>query len=246
MAFRTLFKFTFAVTVISILLVGCRAKPAPSAGFADNSKLQHDPSVPLNRFWRKPDVNWEQYTKIYIAEVNTSYLFKANGWEKGERGDAYKKDVEEMAVYQRISIMKAFREDKTHRFEVVAQPTGDPDTLVLEVALIQLVPSKVTLNLAEWAPFFVGDGITVVRFVADDKSCAAYEARMLDAHTGEVLMLAADREDEQYAIIDLRGLTWYGDIRGIMNDWSKQLVEISDNRPGTKIAASPVFRLSPW
>jgi hypothetical protein len=239
-------KSIFANILLMISLVGCRATPAPSVGFADRSLLKHDPANPLNKFWRRPNVDWKSYNKIYVADVATAYVLKANAWEKGECIMKYDHDLCNVANYQRASIIKAFRKDKHHHFEVLDHPTRDPHALILEVALVQIVPSKVTLNLAENTPFYVGDGITVVRFIIDDKSCAAYEARIRDAATGRILVLAADREDEQLALIDLRGLTWYDDVHGIIDDWSKQFVQIADNNPGEKIDSPQTIRLLPW
>ena len=125
-------------------------------------------------------------------------------------------------------------------------PNHDPHSLVLEVALIEVVPSKVLLNALGYAPFFVGTGITVVRTLANDKSTAAFEARVRDAVTGEVVALAADREAEQFAPVDLRGLIWYSDAEGILDDWSHQFVTIANAKPGEKIEASARFRLLPW
>jgi uncharacterized protein DUF3313 len=242
---RKFIRLIFAGAFLSLTLVGCRASPAPSAGFADPKLLKHDPAVPLNKFWRQSNIDWKRYDKIYVAKVSTSQMLKVSAWEKGECVGKYDKDIRELAVYQRTSIINAFRKDPHHRFQVLDHPTHDPHALVLEVALVQVVPSKVLLNLAEEAPFYVGEGIEVVRFVIDDKSCAAYEARIRDARTGKVLALAADREDEQLAIVDIRRLSWYGDVHGIMNDWSKQFVEIANNEPGQKVEASATFRVLP-
>jgi hypothetical protein len=238
---------TWAATVLmAAMLVGCKAAPAPSAGFADPSAMKNDPTIPFNRFWRKPGVDWKSYDKIYIAEVNTSYMLKMTAWQKGERRSDIERDVRLVAVYERGSIMKAFREDPNHRFQVIDSPTHDPHVLVLEVALIELVPSKVLLNVLEYAPFYVGTGITVVRTAASDKSSAAFEARARDTATGAVVMLAADREAEQFAIIDLRGLTWYSDADGIIDEWSKQFVQIANAKAGEKIESASTFRLLPW
>ena len=219
---------------------------APSAGFADPSAMKNDPAIPFNRFWRKPDVDWKSYDKIYVAEVNTSYMLKMTDWQEGERRADIEKDVRKVADYERGSIEKAFRGDPNHRFQVIDTPTRDPHVLVLEVALIQLVPSKVLLNLLEYAPFYVGMGITAVRTFANDKSTAAFEARARDTATGDVVMLAADREAEQFAIIDLRGLTWYSDADGIIDEWSKQFVQIANAKAGEKIEGASTFRLLPW
>ena len=125
-------------------------------------------------------------------------------------------------------------------------PSHDPHSLVLEVAIIEVVPSKVLLNALGYAPFFVGTGITVVRTLANDKSTVAFEARVRDAATGEVVALAADREAEQFTPVDLRGLIWYSDAEGIIDDWSHQFVTIANAKPGEKIEASARFRLLPW
>ena len=239
-------KSILASMLMTVVLGGCRAAPAPSAGFADPSVLKHDPAIPFNKFWRKPAVDWKSYDTIYVADVNTAYMLKMTDWQKGERKADIERDVRYLASYQHDSIVKAFRNDPKHRFRVVDIPTHDRRALVLEVALIEIVPSKVILNALEFAPYYVGDGLTVVRTLANDKSSAAFEARVRDASTGKIVMQAADREDEQFAIVDVRGLTWYGDVRGIIDDWSKQFVQIADKAPGEKIAASPTFRLLPW
>jgi len=239
-------QLTRTFVLIAVILVGCKAAPAPNVGFADPSLMKHDPNVPYNEFWRKPGLDLKKYDKIYVAEVNTSYMLKATDWQQGERRGEIERDVQMLAVYTRSSIMKAFRDDPNHRLKVIDKPTRDPNALVCEVALVELVPSKVVLNALGYAPFYVGTGITVVRTVANDKSTIAFEARTRDAATGEIIMLAADREAEQYAPLDVRGLTWYGDAYGIIDDWSKQYVLIVNAKPGQKVEGSSTFRLMPW
>ncbi len=91
----------------------------------------------------------------------------------------------------------------------------------------------------------MGTGITVVRTIANDKSSVAFEARLRNGATGEVVVLAADREAEQYAPIDLRGLTWYSDAEGIIDDWARQFVNITNAAPGENVERTPTFRLLP-
>ena len=233
--------------LMAVILVGCKAAPAPSAGFADPTLMKHDPNIPYNKFWRKPGLDLTTYDKIYVAEINTSYMLKMTDWQKGERKAQIQRDVQTLAVYAHASIQKAFRDDPRHHFQVVDNPTNDPHTLVCEVALIEVIPSKVVLNTLGYAPFFVGTGITVARDVGNDKSSAAFEARTRDAATGDIVMLAADREAEQFSpIIDLRGLTWYGDAEGIIDDWSRLYVQILNAKPGEKINGSSTIRLLPW
>lgn len=237
---------SISILLVTAMLVGCKAAPAPSVGFADPSVMKNDPNVPFNKFWRKPGVDWKNYDKIYVAEINTAYMLRMTDWQKGERKADIERDVRKLADHARASIMKAFREDPHHRFQVIDSPTQDPHALVFEVALIEVVPSKVLLNALGYAPFFVGTGITVVRTIANDKSSAAFEARTRDASTNQVVMLAADREAEQFAIVDLRGLTWYSDAEGIIDVWSRQFVLVANQKPGEKIEGAPTFRLLPW
>jgi hypothetical protein len=233
--------------LLACLFIGCKAAPAPSVGFADPGTLKSaDPNAPFNKFWRKPGVNWNDYTSIYVADVNTAYMLKLTDWQAGERRADIERDVKNIADYGRDTLKKSLRADPHHRLIVLDAPTNAPHTLVLEVALVQVVPSKVLLNVLDYAPFFIGTGLTVARTIADDKSSAAFEARVRDASTGEVVMLAADREEEQVAPVNLRGLTWYSDVDGIIDDWSRQVVLLANSKPGEKVEAAPTFRLLPW
>jgi Protein of unknown function (DUF3313) len=229
-----------------LVLPACRAKPAPSAGFADPELMQSDPTVPFNKFWRKPDVDWSKYNTLYVADVNTSHMLAMTDWQKGERKQEIERDVHDIGIYARDAVKKSFGHDSNHRFNVVDAPTEAPSALVFEMAIIELVPSKVTLNALGYAPFGIGLGVSAARGVANDKSSVAFEARVRDAATGDILMLAADRETEQAALIDLRALKWYTHAHGIIDAWSNQFVHVLQQKPGEKIKSSPTFRLLPW
>jgi hypothetical protein len=232
--------------LIAVLLSGCKASPAANVGFADPSLLKNDPNIPFDKFWRDPTADWKGFDKIYIADVDTDYLLKTTTWQQGQPKEQIEKDVQLLREYSHASLVKAFRDDPKHRFQVINVRSRDPHTLVFEIALIEVVPSKVVLNALGYAPFFVGTGINIVRTIAGDKSSAAFEARISDAATGKYVLLAADRESEQYAPVDVRGLTWYSDAEGIMDEWSKQFVEVANQKPGEKIEGAAPFRLLPW
>jgi hypothetical protein len=234
------------LVLIAALFAGCKAKPAQPAGFADESLMAHDRSVPFDRFWRKPGVELARYKQLYVADVNTAYMLQQTDWQKGERKQQIEQDVQALRVRTRDALVKAFREDPNHRFTVVDTPTNAPDALIFEMALIEVVPSKVTLNALGYAPFGVGLTLNALRTIGNDKSTCAFESRTRDASTGEILMLAADREAEQMAIVDLRGLTWYSHVDGIVKDWAKQFVQVANQKPGQVIKDTSKFRLQPW
>jgi len=232
--------------LFAMTLIGCKAKPAQPAGFADESLMKADKSVPFDRFWRKPGVSLSRYKTLYVADVNTAYMLQQTDWQKGERKRQIEQDVQALRVRTREAIVKAFREDPNRRFTVVDTPTHAPDALIFEMALIEVVPSKVTLNALGYAPFGVGMTLNALRTIGNDKSTCAFEARTRDASTGEILMLAADREAEQMTLVDLRGLTWYSHVDGIVKDWARQFVQVANQKPGQVIKDTAKFRLQPW
>ena len=59
-------------------------------------------------------------------------------------------------------------------------------------------------------------------------------------------MLAADREQEDFALIDLRGFKWYTHIHAIIDNWSRQWVRVLEQKPGERIKDTDTFRLLPW
>jgi hypothetical protein len=225
---------------------GCKAQPGKEAGFVDSKAMANDPALPFNRVWFKKGFDFASYSKIYIAPVNTSYMLKMTDWQKGERKEDIEKDVAKLATFTQESIKKAFRDDPNHRFEVVESPTEDPRTLVLEFALTEVVPSKVVLNALGYAPFFIGLGITAVRAVAQDVSSVSMEARVREAGSGEVVATFADREQEQMAVISVRGLTWYSHAETIVRQWAEQFARLAHRKPGEKIKDTDPFTLQPW
>lgn len=227
-------------------IVGCKAAPAKSAGFADPKLMKADPNIPFNKYWEKPGLERMKYTKLYVAPVNTAYMLKITDWQKGERKNDLEKDVQKLGEYARNSVKKAFKADKNKRFEVVDTLTPNSDTLVFEIALVEVVPSKVTLNALGYAPFFIGTTISVVRSIAQDVSTTAFEARIRDAATNEVVGLMADREAQQTSVVSARGLTWYRDAEFTIDQWAEQFVKVANRKGNEKIKDTDTFTLLPW
>jgi hypothetical protein len=132
-----------------LVLNGCRAKAAPDAGFLQEPKLMTtSKDMPFNRAWANPKYSDKRYVEIYVAPVNTDYVMKQNTWEKATLAEANRKDVEKnvhmLADYLRNSFIKAAEKDPTRKFTVVDHP--GPDTVILEMAIVQAVPSKAELQ----------------------------------------------------------------------------------------------------
>jgi len=233
-------------SLFAVMSAGCKAKAAHSAGFVDSSLLEKDDSLPFHSAWRNPERDFVRYSKIWIAPVDTSHLLEMDIWKEGEAGASgqLQKDVDEIAVKVRQYLIDTFKtppEGVQSRFTVVDEPTGK-DTLKLELAIVEIVPSKALLEAASWAmPFGTGILLSPV-----NTSTAAMEGRFVDAATGQPILLFADREGEQFRPIDLGGFTWYAHAKGIMQDWSVQLVKVANQKPGEVIEDMKVYTISPW
>jgi hypothetical protein len=238
-----------AAAIVCLCLItglACKAKPAKPAGFADDALMSSDKSLPFHKAWHKPGHDGSKYKLLYVAPVNTSYMLQTTDWQKGERKDQITKDVGRLGEYAQNAMKKAFRADKNKRFTVVDDRPNTPDALIFEMALIEVVPSKVTLNALGYAPFFVGTALTVVRGLANDVSSTAFEARVRDAATGEIVAMYADREQQQTAPISVRGLTWYSHAEVAISQWAAQFVQLANRRDGQRIKDSDPFTLMPW
>jgi len=232
--------------LLMVGLAGCKTGEAKDAGFVKKSDMAKDPSVPFQKSWKKPGFDKSTYTKLYVAPVNTAYMLKNTEWQKGERVGSFESDVEKLAVYTQDHIKTAFREDPSQRMQILDAPTTEADALIVEIALIEVVPSKVTLNALGMAPFGIGMAISAVRAVAKDTSTCAFEGRIRIASTGEVVATMADREAQQVAPVSVRGLTWYSNAETIIKQWADQFVKIANRKPGETVKDVDAFTLKPW
>lgn len=235
-----------SLALVALALVGCKADEAQSTGYTDASKMEKDPSMPFQKTWIKPGFDKTRYSKLYVAPVNTEYMLKMTDWQKGERQEQITADTAKLALYTQDRIKKAFREDPQQRMQILDEPTTDPDALVLEMAITEVVPSKVTLNALGYAPFGIGMTVTAVRSIAKDVSTVATEARIRDAATNEIVFMIADREAEQMAPVSVRGLTWYSHAEAIIDIWAEQLVKIANRKPGETVKGMDTITLKPW
>jgi hypothetical protein len=233
----------------AIGVTGCiqKAKAAGPSGFIPPETLEKPSDLPFQKAWRKSDLDWSHYREIYIAPWNTEHLREMNWWEKLERGEKVKEDAKELAGYARGVFEEAFRKDSKHRFVVVEQP--GPNTLVAEFALVEVVPNKVVLDALGYAAGpAVGAAGTAAANVqtASTHSTVAFEARMRDGATNDVVAMFADREAEKFSLVNFKDLTWYGHAKAILREWADQFVKIANKQPGEIIKDSAPFDLKPW
>ena len=247
---------TVSILVICVAAFGqggCRATEAPTSAFDPNAELMtKNEALPFHRSYWNKNYDAKNYTEIMIAPVNTDYLAAQSFWEKMNVANAVpgqdKKDIAAIAEYTRQSFTRAFADDPRHRFNVVNK--AGPKTLILEVAITQLVPSKAVLNAIgyiTWIPTVVSMTGSVATDSQDTgKGAIAIEGRVRDGGSGEIIGMFADREHPSTAIIDVKALNWWAPAKTIINDWAQQLVAVANRPPGVVVKEAPAFELLVW
>ena len=251
-----LHKILFHTLSLSILLCvsGCttmydwmRADPAPQTSFLDGNfkMVEQSPDFPFRMMWIDKDTDLRQYKKIMISRVSLNHLMGASGWDtvdgRSIAGDV-KNDSTDIAGYIQFSFRNAIAYDPKHRFKVVDSP--GPDTLRLELALVQLVPSKAELNYAE---NIVGLVIWPVSFLtAFNAGATAFEGVLRDSQSGKIVCAFADREKDEAAIFNIPGFTYYGNARYFSDRWSHQFVDFMNASDYSKLKTDFPFKLIVW
>lgn len=230
-------------------LNGCassmKAEPSKGAGFVPVSEMAKAEDIPFDKAWMKEGVEWMNYSAIYILNVDTQHLIQSTWWQQSFRRDQMDHDVKQVAEYMQQEFAHAFRNDPKKRFQVIGAPA--PHALTLEMALTELVPSNVLMEtMALAAPYGSGVAVKAVEKGSGGQSTVAFEARIRDSETGEILAMFADREQPKLNPVDLKGLTWYAEAHVIIDEWADQFVAIANKRPGEIIKRSSPFSLKPW
>ena len=143
--------------------MGCSAlsnSPAADSGFIENAENmeEHRERYPFNAVWVSEDYkrNKSTYKNIVIRPIDTSYLLKTGDWKHLQSRSTEKihEDAKIIAVDIETSLKDALRAKKDSAVKLV-NDIG-PNTLILEAALTELVPTDLVRNAAgDVAGFYV-------------------------------------------------------------------------------------------
>lgn len=243
-------RITAAVLLLAALApIGCKSSPseAPSDFVTGGTAaLSEDEHFPFHRVWFDPTWNDPGVRTLVVAPVDIAFVKEADWWDKAAlKGGRLDEDLQSLAVTTREEFQKAFREDESHRFEVV--DAARDDSYVLELALVEVVPNKASLGVLGLAATVVaaplGAGIAAKETA---KGKVAIEGRWRRARDEEIVAMFTDREHGKFGPINLRRATWYGHAHKIVEEWAGQWVEIVNAEPGETIDDTRTWTLSPW
>lgn len=222
-------------SVASMSLLGCRAKALPDSGFLDQPQLlQPNDKLPFNAAWIKVDADLLHYKKVYVAPVDTTHLLKLDWWQKAAIAPGDQKAwADELAKYFEDKMRAQFSDDDTNKYQLVDTP--DDETLIVELAIVEVVPTKVWLNAIGYA--ILG---------AVDQGETAFEGRLRDGKTKQVLAEFKDHEYGQFDVVSVRDLEWAGHSRHTIRTWSDDLEQICYEPPNSAISSMSPVTLMPW
>ncbi len=227
-----------------VLLAGCTAEPAKPSGFIEHPEMMKKYDlIPFQKAWKDPNAKTSQYNEIMIVPVFTknqldkSWMENANirTWTDNENND-----VKEFAKYTENAFRKAVSRSKKYK---LVDKSG-PHTMILELALVKIVPGKPVLGAAKnlAAPIVGGFKLmalamaparTAVSSTTDSpmQASVAIEGRIRDGITKKVIATFADREKQESAIVNLKDFSAYGNLEQIVDEWAKQFVEVLEKKP---------------
>lgn len=225
------------ISAALLALGGCKAPPGKTSPFISETAgmVEVKEIKAYHRAWARKDVDWSRFKKIYIPPVSTKYLQQRTSWQKSSFAEYDPQGVAQLADFTRQAFIAAHRANQsTNRLEVVNRP--DANTVLLELAITELVPTKAWLNSIStaaigWAP---------------DKGLIAIEARLRDSANGKIIAVFADREQGKDSLFNIKDFTWYSHVKAIIEEWARQSVEITNAAEGTVISDSPAFDLKAW
>ena len=225
------------ICVVAVGLMGCKANPAkPTQFFGSTSGMQPVKEIEaFHQVWEKRGVDWNKYKTIYVAPVNTEYLREKQDWQKMSFSEYNPKQVEEMALFIHQAFKTALSENKgKNPMPLVATP--DKQTIILDMALTELVPTMTWLNAVS---------MSVIMY-APDRGCIAIECLLRDGETGEVLGKIADRECGKDSILNFKDFSLNAHGRAIVKEWADQAVAVINADDGSVVKDSAGFELKPW
>jgi hypothetical protein len=216
-------------TALIVVLSSCAAermvtKATPTAfltstGHSGDAKSDR---LPFERVWRAANLDTSRYSKIVLRPVTTHYLRTTN-WKESASSfltseQAFTQHAGELAGYWNSSLRSAFKA-QGNRFALTSN-ASQPGTLVVEIAITEVVFGHPEASVASLA---VPGGSVAMAAVYSPS--VAFEARVTDGATGQLIATASDRASTKIKLIGLDKFSVTKSNREICDEWSKEIME---------------------
>lgn len=194
----------------------------------------------LDEVWVAPEYRgkaaYELFSKVYFAPVGISNLERQGWWtaQSSIKQDQLEADARKLARHFHRSLNQAAHNDPGRRMTVAAAPGRD--TLIVEMAITQLVPAKAYWNAAATAAGFVVPGAGLLGTAGSGS--IAIEGRMRDGNTGRVIATFRDLMKDKMAVVNIDSYTWYGGSEKNLEEIAVKTARVINADSGTVVTQS--------
>jgi hypothetical protein len=204
------------ISVAVMLVVGCartkQARKFEGSGFLDDyTVLQAGGKGEELMIYRNPDAYWPGYKKILLDPIQI--------WRDKEKAEkAPLEDLQRLANNFNIFL----RDELTKDYKMVTLP--GPATLRIQIALTDVQKSTAALDTVTTVlppAYIITSGVGFASGKPPFTGQAAFEGRIVDAHSGTLLAAAVDRRVGGKAIKNWTD-SW-DDANQVLKIWSKML-----------------------
>ncbi|KAB2640026.1 MAG: DUF3313 domain-containing protein [Verrucomicrobia bacterium] len=238
-----------ALTLVG--LTSCQifdAKPAADSGYNRstaqiNTRAQFLQHTWVAKAYRGKAIN-DHFSAVYIAPVNTRYMAKQSWWQNqtNARQGELTRDTQQIASQMRGRFKQEVANYPGGHLKLATSP--GPGVLVLELALVELVPSNAYWNAGATAAGFVIPGASLLS--AAGSGSIAIEGRARAGASHQVIATFKDRRADKIAPINIGSFTWYHGAEGNIADWAAEFAELLNTPPSHIVKRPSPVTLKPW
>lgn len=217
----------------------------PSCATTNDNPRNRSRAQFLDEVWLAPELEGKSlgdlYSKIHFAEVNIGYL-KNQGWWAAQNlrtQEHLDEDARMLGRYMRAALTAETKRFPVRRLEVVERP--GPDTVIVECAITELVPTKAFWNAAATAAGFVVSGLGNLGTFG--KGVIGIEGQLRDGRTGRVIATFRHRDTDQFAVVSLAAYTWYHGCEANIDALAKKAAELFNTSTDTIVNSSRPLKL---
>ncbi|MEN9974422.1 MAG: hypothetical protein RLZZ282_428 [Verrucomicrobiota bacterium] len=185
-----------------------------------------------------------QFSAVYIAPVNTRYMENHTWWQQQsvKNKSQLASDTRKIATNMRNQFNQTIANYPGGGIKLANGP--GPGVLVIELALVELVPSKAYWNAGATAAGFVIPGAGFLSMAG--AGSIAMEGRVRDGGSNQIIATFKDRRNDKAAPINIGSYTWYHGAETNINDWAAEFAELLNTPPGHVVKRASAVTLKPW
>ena len=201
----------------------------------------------LEKTWATPEFQktdvQKKYSSVYIAPVQTSKLAKQDWWSSQNsrtQSEVLAKDAKRLGKQLETSLAREIRAYPGNRLSIASRP--GPNTLTIETAITELVPSKAYWNAGASAAGFVVPGAGLLSMAGAGK--VSIGGRLSDSSGTQATF--SDTRSDDISPVNLRSYEWYGGAERNIETWAKQGAAFLHAAPGSDIKRTSNITLNPF